>query len=189
MDGNEILKTSHGRRSIDVLQLYDSSKANWDYVSYVEGLIPKKYGAEAVEIPGSRDFLANLDALHAPWAVVTSGTTALISGWISNMKLAQPQQMVVAEDVKKGKPDPECYKLGLEKLGMSDAESVLVVEDAPSGIKAGKAAGYLVLALLTTHTLQQVRDAGADWIVQDLRSVRVETFEQERINVRIVDTL
>jgi glycerol 3-phosphatase-1 len=51
---------------------------------------------------------------------------------------------------------------------------MLVIEDAPSGVKAGKAAGFEVLALATTHRIDQLREAGADWIVEDLRSVTLK---------------
>ena len=78
MDPAVILQTSHGRRSIDTFQLYDASKANWDCewfsfapflhidthranksldVSHIEGLIPKQFGLDAVEVPGARSGL------------------------------------------------------------------------------------------------------------------------------------
>ena len=81
---------------------------------------------------------------------------------------------MVAEDVENGKPDPTCYMMGLQKLGLEGrAGEVLVLEDSPAGIRAGKKAGCKVLAVVTSHTVQQVVDAGADWIVGDLASVRV----------------
>ena len=70
----------------------------------MEGLCPKLFGKDAVEIPGARDLLASLDAAEAPWAIVTSGTRPLIQGWLDVMKLAKPKRMVTAEDVSKGKP-------------------------------------------------------------------------------------
>lgn len=142
-------------------------------VSHVEGLIPKQYGSDAVEIPGARDMLNALDRARAPWAVVTSGTRALVDGWLDVLKLARPQYLVVAEDVEVGKPDPRCYLLGRSQLGLDENASILVIEDAPSGIKAGKAAGFKVLALATTHDIAQLKDAGADWIIQDLRSLKL----------------
>ncbi|KAL1853078.1 DL-glycerol-3-phosphatase [Paecilomyces lecythidis] len=171
VDPNVILATSHGRRSIDTLKLYDEKKANWDYVSEIEGRIPREYGQDAVEIPGARAILENLENAGAPWAVVTSGTRALIEGWLHVLKLAHPKFLVVAEDVEVGKPDPRCYLLGRSRLGLDHSTSILVIEDAPSGIKAGKAAGFKVLGLATTHTIDQLKAAGADWIVRDLRSV------------------
>ncbi|KAL8933520.1 MAG: hypothetical protein Q9211_005739 [Gyalolechia sp. 1 TL-2023] len=174
VDPSVILLTSHGRRSIEILALYDQSKANWDYVSYIEGLIPKEYGGDAVEIPGARSLLAALDHAHAPWAIVTSGTRALLTGWLDVMGLSHPDNLVVAEDVSIGKPAPDCYRLGIERLGLTVEKAraeVLVIEDSPAGVLAGKAAGCQVIGLATTHQIEQLRASGADWIVQDLRSV------------------
>ena len=189
VDPTVILATSHGRRSIDVLKIYDESKANWEFVSDAEGRIPREHGQDAVEIAGARKLLSNLESAKAPWAVVTSGTRALIDGWVGVMKLAHPRYMVTAEDVKNGKPDPECYLLGRSRLGFANESDILVVEDAPSGIRAGKAAGFKVIGLLTTHSLQQVRAAGADWIIKDLRDVALKGYEAGLVQVEIRNTV
>ena len=133
--------------------------------------------------------LERLDNLNAPWAVVTSGTRALVRGWLDVLKLAEPKTMVVAEDVDNGKPDPACYLLGRSRLNLQDRSDLVVVEDAPSGIKAGKAAGFKVIGLTTTHTINQVKDAGADWILQDLRSISVKAVENGRAEVEIRNAL
>ncbi|OJD18824.1 hypothetical protein AJ78_01156 [Emergomyces pasteurianus Ep9510] len=174
LDPEVILKTSHGRRSIDVLQIIAPEKANWEYVSYIEGRIPREDGHSATEIPGARQLLDSLNDAGAPWAVVTSGTRALVQGWLEVMKLAHPKYMVVAEDVEVGKPDPRCYVLGRTRLGMAEGAEMLVLEDAPSGIRAGKAAGFKVVAVVTSHKIDELKEAGADWIVQDLRSVTLK---------------
>ncbi|EEQ90332.1 glycerol 3-phosphatase 1 [Blastomyces dermatitidis ER-3] len=188
LDPEVILKTSHGRRSIDVLQIIAPEKANWEYVSYVEGRIPREDGRDAVEIPGARQLLDSLDEAGALWAVVTSGTKALVHGWLEVMKLAHPKYMVVAEDVEVGKPDPRCYLLGRSRLGLGDGAEMLVVEDAPSGIRAGKAAGFKVVALTSTHKIEQLKEAGADWIVQDLRSVTLKGFNG-KVEIEISNAL
>ncbi|KAF7594096.1 hypothetical protein BBP40_010094 [Aspergillus hancockii] len=185
VDPKVILATSHGRRSIDVMQLYDPKKANWEYVSYVEGRIPKDFGSDAVEIPGARYFLSQLEDAGACWGVVTSGTRALIDGWLGVLGLTHPKMLVVAEDVELGKPDPRCYLLGRKRLGLEHSSSLVVLEDAPSGIRAGKAAGFKVIALTTTHSLAQLQEAGADWIVEDLRSVSVKGVVDGRIKLEI----
>ncbi|KAJ5218527.1 uncharacterized protein N7498_000626 [Penicillium cinerascens] len=188
VDPEVILATSHGRRSIDTMALYDKSKANWEYVNFIEGRIPKEYGSDAKEIPGGRDMLAALQSSGAKWGVVTSGTRALIDGWLDVLGLPHPEMLVVAEDVELGKPDPRCYLLGRKKLGI-ESSSVLVLEDAPSGIKAGKAAGFKVIALATTHKLEQLKQAGADWIVEDLRSVSVKGVVDGRVQIEIRNAL
>ncbi|MCJ1469755.1 hypothetical protein MMC07_008397 [Pseudocyphellaria aurata] len=184
VDPNVILASSHGRRSIDTLQMYDPSKANWQYVSHVEGLIPQQYGRDAVEIPGAKDLLASLEASAARWAIVTSGTLALATGWLDVMKLSRPNLLVTAEDVTKGKPDPECYRLGKDRLDLTD-QTALVVEDSPAGVRAGSQAGCKVIGLATTHDIAQLKSAGADWIVQDLSSVRLAGIDQASGQMRI----
>ncbi|KAA8652064.1 HAD family hydrolase [Aspergillus tanneri] len=185
VDPETILATSHGRRSIDTLALYDPKKANWEYVSYIEGQLPKEYGSDAVEIPGARCLLSALDDARARWGVVTSGTRALLDGWMEVLNLTHPKVLVVAEDVELGKPDPRCYLLGRARLGLENSLSLVVLEDAPSGIRAGKAAGFKVIALATTHSLVQLQEAGADWIVEDLRSVSVKGVVDGQIQLEI----
>jgi glycerol 3-phosphatase-1 len=109
----------------------------------------------------------------------------LVTGWLDIMKLAHPQNLVVAEDVEHGKPDPACYALGAARLNLKRDAEMLVLEDAPAGVRAGKAAGFQVVALATTHTLEQLREAGADWIVQDMRSVKLLAWDESTREARI----
>lgn len=193
VDGDYILETSHGRRSVDVLAIHAPHLATWDYVCEAERRIPLEYGRDAVEIPGSRVLLEKLEAVGAPWAVVTSGTRPLVEGWMEVMKLAHPRVLVTAEEVKEGKPDPMGYRLGAERLGLAHVEpgQVVVFEDAPAGVRAGKAAGYRVVALATTHRVEQLREAGADWVVRDMRSVSMERFDGKsgQVGIEIRDAL
>lgn len=160
-------------------------------VSEIEGRIPVEFGQDAVEIPGSRALLDQLDAAGAPWCIVTSATRALLVGWLKVMKLAHPKNLVVAEDVQHGKPNPECYLLGRSRLGMGPEQAMLVLEDAPSGVKAGKAAGFRVVALATTHKVEVLKAAGADWIVRDMRSVTLKSWDAKakKARVEIADAL
>ncbi|OAA64814.1 glycerol-3-phosphate phosphatase [Cordyceps fumosorosea ARSEF 2679] len=190
VDPETILKTSHGRRSIDTLKILAPERANWEYVAKVEGQLPVLYAHLATEIPGARALLDGMIAAAAPWAIVTSGTEPLVHGWLGRMKLAVPEHLVTAESVPEGKPDPACYRMGLDKLRLADvAGEVLVLEDSPAGIRAGKAAGCKVLGLVTSHTAEQVAAAEPDWIVKDLTSVRVVGSEGGRVTIEIKDGL
>lgn len=146
-------------------------------ITTMERQIPLLCKTPAVEIPGARALLESLDRLQAPYAIVTSGTKGLLEGWLNVLQLPRPRDTTVAEDVKLGKPDPERYSKARDRLlntvGRGACKDVLVLEDAPAGVQAGKAAGCHVLAVTTTHTVQELRDAGADWIVPDHRSVEV----------------
>ncbi|KAI1459299.1 HAD-like protein [Annulohypoxylon moriforme] len=193
VDPEVILQTSHGRRSIDMLKILSPEKANWEYVRNMEALLPKLHGADAVEIPGARSLLDSLIAAHARWTIVTSGTEPLVNGWLSVLKLPQPSNLVTAESVANGKPDPACYSLGRERLGLppSDSEQILVLEDSPAGIRAGKAAGCKVLGLVTSHSAEQVQAAEPDWIVRDLQSVSLVRVDENAgtVTLRFAEAL
>ena len=152
-------------------------------VRKIEGLIPHRYGSEAVEIPGSSTILSQLG--QTPWAIVTSGTQPLVSGWLEIMKLARPDVLVTAEDVLNGKPDPACYALAREKLGLDSKARVPVVEDAPAGIKAGKGAGCEVIGLVTSHKVEEVNISEASWIIKDLRSLKILGWDDEKKVVKV----
>lgn len=146
----------------------------------MEGLLPKLHGDDAIEIPGARALLDALIAAAAPWAIVTSGTVPLVTGWLDRLALPRPEILVTAESVENGKPDPACYALGRSRLGLEDTKGdILVLEDSPAGIRSGKAAGCKVLGLVTSHTAEQVLAAGPDWVVRDLRSVRMVACDEE----------
>lgn len=60
-----------------------------------------------------------------------------------------------------------------------------MLEDSPAGIRAGKAAGCRVLAVVTSHTAEQVLAAGPDWVVRDLSSVRLVSVDGEKGTVTL----
>ncbi|EGY18451.1 phosphatase yfbT [Verticillium dahliae VdLs.17] len=180
VSANVILQTSHGRRSIDVLKILAPEKANWDCISL----------ARARALSHSHLNSLRHAARAAPWTIVTSGTEPLVTGWLGVMALPHPDQMVTAESVENGKPDPACYLLGRQRLGLEgDAKRVLVLEDAPAGIRAGKAAGCKVIGLVTSHTVDQVAAAEPDWIVRDLSSVKVVESKDGVVTLEISNGL
>lgn len=156
----------------------------------MEALLPQRYGHEAVEIPGARALLQQLITANMPWAIVTSGTEPLVHGWLEVLGLPHPEHLITAESVENGKPDPACYTLGWSRLGLPADADVLVFEDSPAGIRAGKAAGCKVLGLVTSHTMEQVVAAEPDWIVRDLRSVKMVAREEDgRVTLQFSDAL
>lgn len=159
-------------------------------VQEMEGLLPKLYGDEAVEIPGARSLLQDIGDRQIPWAIVTSGTVPLVSGWLKRLSLPTPEHLITAESVQNGKPDPACYVMGRERISLTGQDrSVLVLEDSPAGIRAGKAAGCKVLGLVTSHTAEQVRSAEPDWIVKDLDSVSIVEWKDGVVTLEIRDGL
>ncbi|MEU0208923.1 HAD family hydrolase [Streptomyces canus] len=115
-------------------------------------------------LPGTRVFL---DALPADrWAVVTSATRRLAEARLEAVGIL-PKTLVAADDVTRGKPDPEPYLLAARELGVDPARCV-VFEDAPAGLRAGRAAGMTTVALTTTH---QAHELDADLVVENLSAL------------------
>ena len=83
-------------------------------------------------------------------AIATSCTLPLAHARLRAAGLAMPNVLVTADQVARGKPAPDAYLLAAERLG-ADPAACLVLEDAPSGIAAGRAAGMTVWAVTTTH--------------------------------------
>jgi sugar-phosphatase len=121
-----------------------------------------------VLLPGARQLLDILPPER--WTIATSCTRPLAEVRLRAAGLPIPRTMITSSDVKIGKPDPEPYLKAAEKLGFA-ASDCIVVEDAPAGIRAGKAAGSRVIAFLTTMPRQDLENAGADWIVQNCADI------------------
>ena len=85
------------------------------------------------------------------WAIVTSAPRRLARTRLAAAGLPVPPVMVTADDVRIGKPDPAPFLLAVDKLG-SIPPRCLVIEDAPAGISAARAAGCPALGVLTTFT-------------------------------------
>ncbi|ASA54911.1 HAD-IA family hydrolase [Vibrio gazogenes] len=111
--------------------------------------------AGIVPITGAIDFLHQLNHLNVPWAIVTSGNESVAHARIKAAKIPKPDVVITADQITRGKPDPEPYQLGAQALGFT-ADQCLVFEDAVAGVQSGLAAGCPVIGLLT-----QVQDAQA----------------------------
>jgi sugar-phosphatase len=101
------------------------------------------------------------------WAIVTSGSLALARARLLHAGLPVPQVLVTAEDVTHGKPAPEPYLVGAQRLGIA-VEKCVVIEDAPAGIEAGRKAGMRVIGIQTTHPREMLVETGADVVVERL---------------------
>ena len=120
-------------------------------------------------LPGAADALAALTPTGR-CAIVTSCGRDLAQARLRVAGVRVPDVVVTADDVVHGKPDPEPFRTGAQRLGV-DVRRCLVVEDAPAGIAAGRAAGAATLALRTTLGAQMV---DGDLVVPDLGAVRFD---------------
>ncbi|MET9546245.1 HAD family hydrolase [Streptomyces sp. NPDC006627] len=122
-------------------------------------------------LPGTRELLESLPADR--WAVVTSATRVLAEARLAEVGI-RPGLLIAADDITRGKPDPEPYLLAAEKLGVDPARCV-VFEDAPAGLQAGRAAGMTTVALATTHDAAEL---SADALVKDLSAVSAQATDE-----------
>ncbi|WP_237565531.1 HAD-IA family hydrolase [Ornithinimicrobium cavernae] len=134
----------------------------------VEGVVALPGAAEAVAAVGWRG------------AVVTSASRALLTVRLEAAGFTAPEVLVTADDITRGKPDPEPYLIGAQRLG-ADPTRCLVVEDAPAGLRAGRAAGAATVAVVTTSPREELEPL-ADLVVTDLSEL---SFTLEDTGVRV----
>jgi len=165
LDPDEVVAAGHGRRSIDLIRLVaphldaeaEAADVEREEIAQTSGLRP---------LPGARDLV---DAVPAErFAIVTSGSRALALARLRAAGLPVPAVLVTAEEVDDGKPHPAGYLRAAELLGVDPAHSV-VLEDAPAGVEAGRAAGMTVIAVLTTNEASALTRAHSR--VRDLRAL------------------
>ncbi|MCU1782890.1 HAD family hydrolase [Pseudomonas sp. 13B_2.1_Bac1] len=155
LDVAAFLTTIHGARAIDTITrqalpgVDPEVEAQWiteAEINDVEGI---------VAIPGAVAFLNRLP--DDQWALVTSAPRELALRRLRAAGIAPPAVLVTAEDVAIGKPDPACYLLGAQRLGVP-VQDCLVFEDASVGIRAGEAAGADVMVVTSTHLKPMVTE-------------------------------
>jgi HAD superfamily hydrolase (TIGR01509 family) len=122
-------------------------------------------------VRGVVEFVADLAARRVPRAVATSASRRDVEDLLARARLRDRFEVVVAaEDVSRGKPDPEVYLLAARRLGVEPGHS-LVFEDAVVGVRAARSAGMRTIGVSTAHTETELRAAGAERAVDDFEGV------------------
>jgi HAD superfamily hydrolase (TIGR01509 family) len=123
-------------------------------------------------MPGVEPLLDELQAAQVPIAVATSGTRQYAQDVLSRLHLLQCFRFILtADDITRGKPDPEVYLLAAERLSLTPPQ-MMALEDSANGCRAAVAAGAFVVAVPNRHT----RDhsfAGARLIADTLADPRI----------------
>jgi mannitol-1-/sugar-/sorbitol-6-phosphatase len=167
-DPKEVVEHAHGRPSISTIRHYlpnsDHEMENREVerreINDVEGIIV---------LPGALELLKSLPVDR--WTIATSCTRKLAEVRLRAAGLPIPELMVTATDVTNGKPHPEPFLKAAAKLNVPAGECV-VFEDVPAGVRAGKASGARVVALRTTFGENDLRAAGADFVLGSCADVR-----------------
>lgn len=124
--------------------------------------------AETLEaVPGASRLLREVSS--GPWAIVTSSARRVAVQRLTAADLPVPPNLITADDVERGKPDPEPYLLGADLLGWPP-ELCVVVEDSATGAEAARRAGAFVVGFVRDETESNVLSA-ADVTVSHLDNV------------------
>jgi sugar-phosphatase len=167
LDFEAVMRVAHGRPARDTVSLVaphldaeaEAARLAAEEACETNGL---------VRIEGAAQLVNSLPQRR--WAVATSGTRQIAVTRLSYAGVEQPAILVTAGDVERGKPDPQAYELAAEGLGVPP-ERVVVIEDAPAGIEAARAAGMEVIAVATTHPREALE--GSTVGVERLSNIRI----------------
>lgn len=144
----QVLAFIHGKQAITSLRHFmpdaDAARLQEEF-EWLEELESRDTEG-VVAMPGAAELIATLQALQLPWGIVTSGSVQVAYARCKAAGLPKPAVFITAEQVQRGKPEPDAYLLGAQKLGLAPG-ACAVVEDAPAGILAGLTAGCQVIAV------------------------------------------
>lgn len=164
----EEYEVPHGVRAIDIVKMLRPDIDAREGLRVIEDMEVEDISDLQV-LPGVKVLLESLPPER--WAIVTSSTHRLLLARLKAAGLPIPERIISADMVERGKPDPEPYRRGAMLLGFRPEECI-VVEDAPSGVGSGLAAGCRVLGVLGTHSKDDLHEA--NWLLDSLEGLAVK---------------
>jgi mannitol-1-/sugar-/sorbitol-6-phosphatase len=179
------LRVCHGRRALETIRI---AAPHLDAEAEARALIqtedPVSEGLGPLD--GAERLLRTLPP--GTWGVATSGRRSTATTRLRRAGLPVPAVLICAEDVARGKPNPDAYLLAATALGLPPSECV-VIEDAPAGVEAARAAGMKVIGLTTTHRADQL---APDACATSLAGVHLGRIDQDvhgrqRLEILVVE--
>jgi len=167
LEANRILEVAHGRRTTETIPLV-APHLNVDEEVAALAAIESGTTEGVHEVPGARELVESLPP--NAWAVVTSGVRSVATLRMRHTGLPVPRVLVCADEIERGKPDPQGYLVAAERLGVQPAMCV-VVEDAPPGLEAARRAGMRSIGVCGTYPAEAL--AIADWVVPRLNALQL----------------
>jgi sugar-phosphatase len=179
IDGDAVMAIAHGVRTLEVIQRV---APHLDAEAEAEAIENHEAGDQqgVLVMPGAADLVHSIP--DGRWGVVTSGSRLLASARLRFCGLPVPKVLVTADDVAHGKPHPEPYLKGAQGLGFDPAEC-LVIEDAPAGIQAARAAGTKVIGITSTYAADALHQANA--VIGKLAQIQVTSNGTGKLSVVI----
>ena len=179
----EVLNFIHGKQAITSLRHFLPGAD--DALLQAEFSWLEKIEAEDIDgitaLPGALALLHHLDEQQIPWAIVTSGSVPVAHARHAAAGLPQPKVFVTAEQVTRGKPEPDAYLLGAKLLGLSPS-ACAVVEDAAAGVLSGLAAGCRTIAVNVPAGSPRLDEV--DFVLTSLTQIAVHKDASGLVQVR-----
>jgi len=167
VDGDAVMAIAHGVRTVEVIRRVAPHLDADAEASAIENHEAGDQRGVTV-MPGAADLVSSIP--EARWGVVTSGSRLLATNRLRYCGLPVPEVLVTSDDVTQGKPHPEPYLKGAERLGFRPADC-LVIEDAPAGIQSARAGGMKVIGIMSTYAAESL--VLADAVVGKLGQIQV----------------
>jgi len=149
---DDVMKVAYGVRTVETMRMvapHLDAEKEAERFAILE--LADTEGVVAME--GALPLLERLP--KEAWGIVTSGSRKLALARLRSAGLPVPGVLVSGDDVRQGKPAPEPYLVGASRLG-KPTQACLVIEDAPAGIEAARAAGMQVISVATTHSREEL---------------------------------
>lgn len=157
LDADVVLAFTHGQRSVETIRAVAPQLDADGEAAQIEARAAVDTEG-VVRIEGAARLVRNLppDA----WAIGTSAPPLMVTTRLQHTGVPIPSVLITAEDVQHGKPHPEVYLEAAARLHVAPGRCI-VIEDAPAGIDAARAAGMRVIAVATTHEPTALQNADA----------------------------
>ncbi|MCS2155148.1 sugar phosphatase [Scandinavium goeteborgense] len=183
---SEVLNFIHGKQAITSLRHFLPGRSEAEIQVEFNWLerMESEDTAGITALPGALALLNHLDDAGIPWAIVTSGSVPVAHARHRAAGLPEAKVFVTAEQVKRGKPEPDAYLLGAELLGFAPAECA-VVEDAAAGMLSGLAAGCHVIAVNVPEDAPRLNEA--DFVLTTLEALSIHRQPDGTVDVRLKD--
>ena len=154
LDVQSVLNYSHGKRTIDIVQHYiKDERITEHYYALTQRFLEAAVYTQS--IPYAAEFIHQIEQHKIPWMVVSSSERILIEARMVAAQLPLAKQVIAAEDIQYGKPDPEGYLKAAQMLNIP-IQSCLIFEDSPSGIKAAQSAQAQLIIIGQAETAENV---------------------------------
>ena len=175
------LRRTHGRRAADTIREHLPALDDVEIAEHLLELdvLAEEEQSDVIAYPGVHALLGALPQYR--WTIVTSASEKIMRSRLAAVGIVAPRHAVGGDSVVRGKPHPEGYLRGAAILSRRPDEC-MVIEDAPAGIRAAKAATCQVLAIASSHRVEELEEA--DWIVRSLDQIQVSIDETATLKIQ-----